>query len=155
MFPTISRTEQTYFMSKLFTGRLLMIAVTASALCGCGGGADDGPKMGTVSGQVTAQFEPVTAGILRFNSDALGGASTNLNEDGTYSIEGGLPVGTYNVYLSGPEIYGLKDKQGNTIPVTIDKLEGVPQKYQASETSDLTADIKEGDNDVSFELNSD
>lgn len=151
MFPMPPKV-QTNSISNLFTFKLLILSITAVVLCGCSGKPDDTKKTGTVSGKITANGQPVTAGIVSISSDALGGASGNLKEDGTYAIEGELSVGSYKVYLTGPEIRGKKDKQGNAIPVVIGKLENVPKKYQDPKSSDLTAEIKEGDNEINFEL---
>ncbi len=78
--------------------------LAACLLCcfaaGCGGGSD-AVITGTISGKITNKGKALTAGQVNFSSEKTGaGAFGNLKEDGTYKIDGAIPVGSYRVFIT-------------------------------------------------------
>lgn len=124
--------------------RLLLAGCVAAGLCGCR------PKvpMGTVSGKVTLQGQPLAAGAVQFLNPKLGaGACVNLDASGSYKITDPIPTGDYLVAVGpfAPPPHEA-DKQPPATAVAI------PIQYYAPTTSGLTATIKEGANVADFQL---
>lgn len=122
----------------------------ALGVVGCGGGSSR--SEGTIAGTVTSAGQPVTAGRVVFSSQAAGASGmANLEADGSFRVEGTLPVGDYKVYLTPP---GLGDAppaepgQETSPP----ELTGVPQKYQNEATTDLTVTVEAGTNRFELDL---
>src|SRR6266851_143305 len=77
----------------------------AMGLVGCGG-----PRLEPVTGKVTVNGSPLTAGLVTFAPDASKGNTTNLaalgkiGEDGSYTLttdgKSGAPAGWYKVSVS-------------------------------------------------------
>ena len=119
-----------------------VLAVIGFALSGCGGGSREGSQ--PVSGKVTFQGKPVSAGTIRFsNPQAAIDMTADLRPDGTYEVitdrGAGLPEGTYQVAIMPPRI---------DIPVGIGRLpkapecRDIPTKYRQPSTSGLTLTVK-------------
>jgi hypothetical protein len=130
----------------------VFVFAMATVLSGCGG---SNANVGAVSGKVTYRGQPVTEGTVSFmNAEAGTGAEAKLGQDGTYQVEtpeGGLPVGTYAVSIS-PPIY-LDSSDPKTPPVMVEKkVANIPEKYRSHYSSGLTAMVKEGSNEVNFEM---
>jgi hypothetical protein len=122
----------------------LGLLACASWQVGCGAKA---PPTGSVSGKVTYKGQPLTTGVVTFiNEKAGSGASGEIDASGSYWIAS-IRTGEYNVAVqqcppspsAGPEAKGSW------------KL-NIPDKYQALETSGLTAMVKEGKNTADFAL---
>lgn len=132
-------------------GLIVVFLLNSVLLVGCGGGADAVPQ-GDVSGAVKVNGQPVTQGKITFTSAALGAAgSADLAADGTYTFPGPLPAGEYKVYFSEA---GLGDRPPSEDPKAdaMSGLKDVPEKYQSEQSTDLTATVEKGSNDIPFEL---
>lgn len=130
--------------------RVGVLAVVAGTLTGCGGGTDTQPT-GTVSGTLTkADGKPVTKGTINFTMPEKGAAaSAPLNDQGQFEFEQPLPVGTYRVYLSA----AFAEAPTPDKPAPTPELPDVPRKYLDEPTTDLTAEVKEGENTLPLKLN--
>lgn len=122
-----------------------LAAVALGLLTGCGDSGEYNPT-GEVTGKVSVKGQPLTAGRINFVSDRGVGASGALKPDGTYTLEGALPVGTYSVFIT----FDISPAQRGTAAENV--LKTVPEKYQAQATSGLTADLEEGRTEVNFDL---
>jgi hypothetical protein len=127
------------------------------ALIGCGGGAT-GPR---VKGQVLLDSQPVADARVEFQGK--GGQSTVTDKDGKFEFDGTsayltVKPGTYKVTVTKyvdlkgnklePEDYEMQKAAGLV-------KHGLPAKYADVGTTDLTAEIKEGKNELKpFELKS-
>lgn len=101
---------------------------------GCGGGGD---KPIAVTGKVTFKGEPVTEGTVQFVDDATGrGAEVELKPDGGY--ETSLPAGQYKVLVSPP--YLVDNTSGIPNP-KYKKVKNIPDKFQSTATSGLSAAV--------------
>lgn len=128
-------------------------------VAGCGPAA---APTGTVSGVITFQGKPVTAGTVTFRNDDKGlVASMPLGADGRYQLRfaGGLqiPVGAYDVTISPPEPHvptagelASGDAAGKTsVPHA---SPDIPQKYRSPKTSGLTFEVNAGENTFDLDM---
>lgn len=106
-----------------------------------------GPPLAKVSGMVTLNDKPVTAGIVIYQSaDGLINVMDDLDEQGHYELKtfdaGGIPPGSYKVSLkpSAPVLSTppLAD-DGQRNPVAIDRT--IPQRYYDAATSGLVEEV--------------
>lgn len=132
-------------VSQLFLSAAALLAVTL--LTGCGGTTVASKPMGTVSGTVTLKGQPLTDCRVNYLSEQLGAsAGGDLTEDGSFTLDGPIPAGSYSVFISLPSEFTPAQAQSNT------GLSQVPKKYRGSSTTDLTADVKEGESSHDFDL---
>ena len=149
--------------------RDLWRAVALGAACllaaGCGG-----PKLGKVSGTVTSGGKPVTTGTIMFHPAEGPTAVGAINADGTYTLTtikagDGAVIGSHRVTIEatkvGPgsladpssfeEELKLAGKPSKIlVPGKVEYL--VPEKLAQLSTTDLTAEVKPGSNQVDFDL---
>lgn len=128
---------------------LSVLAVSVGIVTGCGGGGESVPQ-GEVSGKITLDGQPLSTGRINFSSPSTGAAAyADLQQDGAYQLPASLPAGEYKVYVTP---VGLGDTPPGDGPAPPSTLEGVPEKYQSEATTDITTTIKEGDNNLDFNL---
>ncbi len=102
---------------------------------------------GKVGGSITVAGEPLAEGRVNFASEEGGfGASGMMQPDGTYTLEGPIPAGSYKVFIT----FDIAPADRGT--AAEDVLKSVPAKYQSQATSDLTAEVLPDANECSFEL---
>ena len=122
--------------------RLFALSVTALALTGCG---QSGPPQGTITGHVTYQGQPLTAGEVNLFQKETGTATTApLDSAGDFEVDSRMPAGTYNVTFIPPRPKQLPPGTPLEEPAPFP----VPLKYQDPVQSDLTAVVKKGDNEL-------
>ena len=122
--------------------RLVVLLATALALTGCG---QAGPPQGTISGHVTYQGQPLTAGEVNLFQKETGTATTApLDSGGDFEVDSRMPAGTYNVTFIPPRPKQLPPGS----PLEELPPFPVPPKYQDPAQSDLTAVVKKGDNEL-------
>lgn len=121
---------------------------------GCGN--SDQLPTGAVSGIVKYQGKPLERGSVSFIPDGPGKAAAGeIQPDGTYTLttysEGdGATIGSHKVMI-------ISEKDTSNIPAesaeaNVD-LSLIPEKYGMSpKTSGLSAEVKEGDNEINFDL---
>jgi hypothetical protein len=112
-----------------------------------------GPPTGTVRGKVTFKGQPVKEGRVTLLNPAQGGTYEALiGAEGAYAIAGGVAVGDYIVEIS--PLMELKDTDpGKTPPAPVEKkAPDIPKKYRQQGTSTLKAAVKQGPNEVNFEM---
>jgi hypothetical protein len=118
-------------------------------LAGCGGGG--GPPLGTVSGIVSLDGSPLKDATVTF-APASGRPSQGVTDGaGRYTLDytlgrPGAVIGLHSVRIS-TEGY-VQGADGSVEQ----RKERVPATYNAQST--LTAEVKAGDNELSFELRS-
>ena len=132
-----------------FIGGVVFIAAP-----GCG---PSGPEMGSVTGKVTLNGQPVSKGMVTFVAIEPNrpNATGMLKSDGSYSLTttefgNGALVGEYKVAVSGkdPEAYNQVVAPGE--PMKIES--SVPAKYENPDSSGLTAKVVTGSNTHNFDL---
>ena len=135
---------------------VLVSAFVIATMVGCGGGPDDYPDMGTVSGTVTMDGSPVTGASITFtpvdksNRPSFG----YTDEDGYYELKysssrDGAKVGEHTVSIS-THIPPAPDEEGILQPA---QPETIPNKYNSQ--SELKKTVESGSQTFDFELSSD
>lgn len=134
----------------------LYFALCCAAVSGCG---PKSPATGEVSGQITYNSQPVTAGMVVYEnpSKAWIGAG-ELGSDGRYQISK-LRVGEYTVSVQ-PPVPKMPNESDSSIEEIKAKLgtikapdpANIPRPVRSTQTSSLKASVVEGDQEVSFEL---
>jgi len=118
-----------------------------SLLAGCGGAQAESKPMGTVTGSMTLKGKPLNNCRANFISEQVGaGAGGDLQPDGSFTLDGPIPAGHYKIFITMPEIFTPAQAQSKT------GLSSVPKKYHSQSTTDLNTDIKEGVNNVRFDV---
>lgn len=136
---------------------VIVALVVGVILNGCAGGAS-GPKTGQVSGTVTYQGKPVSGVTVVFHPSSGPVATGTTDDSGEFQLMtskpgDGAPVGMCKVTISAPTPVGESD------PAAAEKAAAeaaaqskIPAKYQSPDSSGLTYDVKEGQNDAKFDL---
>jgi hypothetical protein len=128
---------------------LRVLAIVASiSVAGC----PSGPAVGTVSGDVTLDGQPVKDGRISFTPvDGQGGTGGAAIVDGKFKAE--VPVAKMKVEINGNKVIG-KRKAYDTpeSPLMDEVVEIIPPKYNFN--SELSLEVKKGVQDVKYELKS-
>lgn len=133
--------------------RLLACSALFAVVLGVVGCGPSEPQKNPVSGSVTWKGHPIKYGTINFRSDGDGRyVATGEIHDGKYEIPevSGLPAGKYVVSVSYPDPKVPAPKGDEPPGVSLPVREMLPARY--NEQSELTADITDESNDVSFEL---
>lgn len=127
-----------------------VVVVFLGLAAGCGSSE---PRRNPISGTVQFKGQPVQKGTINFRSEPDGKfVATGEIADGKYTIpqQSGLPAGKYSVAITYPDpkvpAPRPDEAPGEWKPVR----EMLPAKY--NDKTELKADIKDGPNDVSFDL---
>ena len=123
----------------------ILMATVFCTCIGCGGSSE---PVGTVTGKVLLNDEPYSDASVVFMCLETG--QTGLGEvqsDGTFTLAASLPVGTYKVYLE-PAGSDMESEQ----PTPMAMGGEVPAKYWNEASTDISIDIKEGENEVTVPL---
>lgn len=139
-------------VSKLICPILILSTV---ALSGCGSATSEHGPVGTLSGKVTFNGEPVKEGVVQFNNPEKGfGGQAVIDEEGNYTVSndlGGLVTGTYQISVVPPMIE--KSFGPDTPPSEVPKeMPNIPKKYHYPNTSGLSFQVKEGENTFDIEM---
>jgi len=118
-----------------------------AALAGCG---DRGPQKGLVKGTVTLDGKKLDSGAIQFlDRDEKVPSSAGEIKDGEYATE--VYVGRMQVQISSPKVVGSRKLYDTPdSPVKDVTKEMIPERYNTR--SELTAEIKPGENTANFEL---
>ncbi|WP_417388437.1 carboxypeptidase-like regulatory domain-containing protein [Gimesia sp.] len=121
--------------------------LTTTLIAGCSGGGADTPKLGQVSGTITLDGQPLTQASVTFQPQS-GAPSVGMTDaSGKYELaytpdtKGAIP-GQHTVRISKMGEPGSPN----------DTEDQVPAKF--NQNSKLTAEVKEGENTVNFDLDS-
>ena len=130
----------------------ICLALTLVLLSGC----QRGETLGKVTGRVTLDGVPVSAGVVLFSNHEKGiHITSQLRSDGTYELQTaggfGLPLGTYRVAvnppMSGPQMPGMP-------PVPQTASVSIPPQYLQPAESGLVATVGKGENVFDVEMHS-
>lgn len=143
----------------------LMFAITGVLIVGCGGGVEV-PELGTVSGVVTLDGQPLVSATVHFEPQSGGRVSMgNTDESGKYELvysvdNNGATIGTHNVYVYYEEGAFESDSEEPESPsIAGEAPVEIPRKYglhvtesKDESTEPLSAEVKSGQNDLNFDL---
>jgi len=134
-------------MSHKFLLSAVLIGISTLFL-GCGGGAEV-PELGTVSGTVTVDGNPLEGVVVTFQPVAGGRSSVGATDaEGRYSLSytneaDGALIGMHKVMVTTPSESDAPDPSG------IEK-DPIPAHYNTKTT--LEKEVKAGDNTIDLEL---
>ena len=127
-------------------------------ISGCGG-TSAGPKVGSMTGQITYKGAPLNTGTVQVHGEDGRGGSGPITADGSY-IVGDAPLGnvTITVHVTASGMTGMKPAarppgtpampgESDKPPVTI------PVKFSDKAKSGLTFTIKSGTQTNNIDLN--
>jgi hypothetical protein len=135
-----------------------VLSVVCLTVCGCGG--SDGPT-GTINGKLTHKGKPVAEGTMVNFLSSVGAVSGATGADGTFSIEE-APVGKYAVCVTASpaanaELQDPAKAMKKAMDGKFKKMVGadttIPAKYQSSDKSGVSFEVKEGENSFSLDMN--
>jgi hypothetical protein len=127
------------------------LAALTLAAAGCG----ERVKLGRVSGRVTYKGQAVPTGAVTFLPDPGGPPATAaIGPDGTYTlvtpdVGDGAVVGRHAVMITALQAAPAREAH-DPLPPPI-----IPVRYGNTSTSGLTADVKDGENTIDFDLKDD
>jgi hypothetical protein len=109
------------------------------------------PKV-EVFGKVTCEGKPVSEGRISFMNPDTGVADEALlQSDGNYSLATPLPPGEYKVMVM--PLIVRRQVEGKGPEVGVEKAApDIPEKYRVIGTTDLKATVKEGPNELNFDM---
>lgn len=126
------------------------LAVAVLFLSGCGSGR---PKTASVHGKVTYKGQPVPRGTVTFIPDGGTAATGEIGSDGSYTLttfrkgDGAIP-GTHKVVITA-----MQDRSSQPLEAWSPLAPPIiPTKYMNLSTTDLRAEVKEGENVCDFVL---
>jgi len=126
---------------RLFAAGLCLMLVAAS---GCGGGS--GQKTGTVSGTVAVDGTPLGVGFVNFEDSARGFGASAAVTAGAYKFDTPLNTGDYKVSVQPPSFFPT------AAPAAGPPRDAIPDRYQQSASTPLTAAVADGPNRFDFKL---
>jgi hypothetical protein len=118
----------------------------------CAGGCSSEAGKVTVSGEVTLDGKPLKEGVIRFVPvDGKSPTADAAIVDGRF--QGTVPVGAKRVEISAPKVVGKRKMYDTPQSPWVDEVaELIPARYNVK--SGLTAEVKKGANNLSFDLKS-
>lgn len=130
---------------------LLSVMFLLSAGCG-----DSGTPLGRVKGQVTLDDKPLDRALVQFSPEAGGrGSFAATDAEGRYELifnadNKGAELGKHSVTITTASEEEYNEETEETNPA---REEILPARYHAN--TELTAEVKEGGNEIDFPLTSD
>lgn len=120
-----------------------LAGLLAACQAGCGDAKNPAPPLGKISGTVLIDGKP-PGGECEVNffdaSKGVGGLAM-ADSAGTFAFAGPIPAGSYKVYVTSKE--PEPTEPGVPRPK---RITNIPPKYQSADTSDIIAEVKEGEN---------
>lgn len=137
--------------SRVSPAVLVVVPLLSLSLAGCGG-ASDGPERYPVAGKISFEGEAVQEGMVTF-SDGNFSSSGKITTTGEFTLADDLPSGSYKVQVTPPDVQTAPTfgKTGGATPKP-KEVKNIPQKYRTLATTDLSADVTSGENDVKLEM---
>jgi hypothetical protein len=137
--------------------RFILLSLLVSSFCFAAGCDGTNPSLAPVSGKVFYQNQPLPRGTIVFVPDADRGnngplAQGSIQAGGSYAIQtegkpGALP-GWYRVTVISVENASGFSGSVSSVPRSL-----VPERYRDPQLSDLTCEVKAGqDNGINFNL---
>ncbi len=150
------------------------LACSLAACCLLAAGCEGGPALGTVTGQVTMDGEPLADAMVTFVPEEGGVASTGLTDENgeyqlTYLERRGAVLGRHTVRVTStqaqagaatgeirsdsPEYLEMMAGGGDYAAQSLSVQETIPARYNTD--SELVREVTSGRNVIDLELTSD
>jgi hypothetical protein len=114
-------------------------------------GCNSRTATGEVGGTVTFKGNLVREGRITFLSDSGPSDEGLLKPDGSYVLERPLPIGDYKVTIEPLIIRRRVDPRGPEVG-DYKPAPDIPERYRTLGATDLKATVKEGKNELSFDM---
>ena len=148
LFQSLQHAEPNVELRELRKFVILAGACLSLMVIGCGPTEKPEPPKSKVTGTVKFKGQPVKEGSVVFENKELGYVASGTIKDGAFTVPV-IPIAKYKVFISPPQAPPSSDPgKPNPPPDPAD----IPKNYREYATSDLSADIKAGDNTVTLEL---
>ena len=142
---------------------VVLTCLVAALSAGCGGGEDkwskERPKPVPAAGTVLYKNQPVEGATVTFVPQGDAQAAIGQTDAGgkfqlqTYQPGDGAVPGEYKVTVRKVEVAAEAREETNVFDTKpIEERSLLPQRYGKADKTDLTASVKEGENDFKFEL---
>ncbi|NLF08182.1 MAG: hypothetical protein GX594_09415 [Pirellulaceae bacterium] len=134
---------------------MLILAAGLVLSSGCGSSL---PKTAPVGGRVTYNGKPVVSGTIVFQPAQGRPAMGDIQPDGTYKLTtfesgDGALLGKHRVTIEARNASKPPPMEGPDASNAPPKVEWlVPKKYSNADSSNLTAEVKSGQNNIDFDL---
>jgi hypothetical protein len=140
-------------MRLALTIRVTFPVVAACLIVSISGGCSQGPASGKVRGKVTFKGQPVKEGTVTLLNPKEGGAyEAQIGAEGAYAVPNPVAVGEYLVEVK-PLVTIVDTDPGKSPPAPVEKpAPDIPKKYRQQGTTTLKASVKQGDNEINFEM---
>lgn len=129
----------------------LIVAALSMAMIGCNGRVDDATrfgKTGKVKGKVSYSGNAVKEARVQFSSKDTGAAVIGEVVDGEFVMTDPVPVGNYKVAVMTPQ----ESAPDSSVAYKPKEYPDIPLKYRDDFNTDLTAEVKEGENEFNFDM---
>jgi hypothetical protein len=144
--------ESRFKENTAMTHRLLALTTVPLLLAvGCSSRLPADPSFYPTRGKITLNSSPVRWGRIHFSPADTSGRDcwADIGDDGSYSVRtyvdgDGAAAGHYNVYIEPYSVLIQGKKKGEPTRY--------PARYTNENKPELSADVKEGDNTINFEL---
>lgn len=130
---------------------VLVVITLSMAITGCGGGVNDATrfgKTGKVKGKLTSSGTAVKDARIQFSSKETGAAVIGEVVGGEFTMSDPVPVGNYKVAVLTPQ--EAAPEAG--VEYKPKEYPEIPLKYRDEFNTDLVAEVKEGDNEFTFDM---
>lgn len=131
------------------------------SLLGCGGGGpDDMPDIGAVTGKITIDGKPAANLMVTFQPPTGRPSYSTTTEDGSYELQYnkdtmGAKIGSNLVTISTSSDGGDGYEDGKSFKETsLEDADAIPAKYNtlASENPDMKVDVVAGSNEFDWDI---
>jgi hypothetical protein len=146
--------KQSATFDRWLMSRIAVMVMLGAAFAGC---HKSGESLQPISGKVTLQGRPITAGVVRIRNPQLGiDMTARLGPDGGYEVmraQGpGLPEGTYQVAITPLWIGRGRTSMVEPSPRSSEQESEIPARYRQASTSGLTLVVKPGPNQFNIDM---
>lgn len=134
--------------------RFLVLSLAIISVWSAGCGKRVRPS-GGMHGSVDVQGTPLSRGVVVVFSEEGFGGTAPLREDGTFAIDGLLPVGEYRVWFERPS--GGDDPRPDSAPSASQKTppwppQNLPREYLSERDTPLRITIGLGQNELPIKI---
>ncbi len=134
---------------------LLFFCTMSLMVVGCGGAPGDQPDLGTVTGTVTMNGQPLSGVMVVFSPENGRSSMGQTDAEGKYELEyvgdtKGAKVGQHSISITTAQNDSSEEEGGGGEEGGAPSKETIPPAYNTQTT--LTEEVKPGENIINFTL---